>query len=226
MTEMWHFIADNKLRDGSTPASVGGVERWDGPVVLCESGLHACPRPLDALLYAPAGKTIQARLVSLSGIVVTGDDKAAASLRRIIASADCTRELHEFALWCAELVHHLITDERSLAALDAKRCWLDGQATAAWDAARAAARNAALAAAGASAGDAAWAAARNAALDAARNAALAAAWASAGASAGASALAAAWVAARDAAWDVQNVELERRLREKLGAERGEGDHPA
>ncbi len=188
MTEMWHFLADNKLRDGSTPASVGGVERWDGPVVLCESGLHACPRPLDALLYAPAGKTIQARLVSLSGIVVTGDDKAAASLRRIIASADCTRELHEFALWCAELVHHLITDERSLAALDAKRCWLDGQATAAWDAALAAALDAAWDAAWASAGGAAWVAA--------------------------------WAAARDAAWDVQNVELERRLREKLGAERG------
>lgn len=37
------------------------------------------------------------------------------------------RELHEFGLWCAEQVRHLMTDPRSLAALDAKRAWLDGK---------------------------------------------------------------------------------------------------
>ena len=199
MAEMWHFIADNKLRDGSEPAPVGGMERWDGPVVLCGSGLHACPRALDALKYAPSGApsgTIQVRLVLLSGIVLADDDKAAASERHILASADCTRELHEFALWCAESVRYLMVDSRSTTALTVKRSWLDGQAT---DDELAAARAAARAAAEAAAWDAAGDAARAAARDAARDAAGAAVWA------------AAW----DAAWAAQNAELERRLHEKL-----------
>lgn len=214
MAEMWHFIADNKLRDGSEPAPVGGMERWDGPVVLCGSGLHACPRALDALKYAPSGApsgTIQVRLVLLSGIVLADDDKAAASERHILASADCTRELHEFALWCAESVRYLMVDSRSTTALTVKRSWLDGQATddelaAAWAAARAASWDAA--------GDAVWDAAWDAVWAAARAAVWAAAWAAAGAAAGA----AGWAAAGDADWAAQNAELERRLREKLGGE--------
>jgi len=247
MAEMWHFIADNKLRDGSEPAPVGGVERWDGPVVLCRSGLHACPRALDALKYAPSGApsgTIQVRLVLLSGIVLADDDKAAASERHILASADCTRELHEFALWCAESVRYLMVDSRSTTALTVKRSWLDGQATddelaaagaaaraAVWAAAWAAAGAAVGAAAGAAAEAAAWAAAGAAAGAAAE----AAAWAAAGAAAEAAARdaardaagaavwaaawdaagAAVWAAAWDAAWAAQNAELERRLHEKL-----------
>ena len=39
------------------------------------------------------------------------------------------RELHEFSLFCAESVRHLMTDPRSTNALDVKRRWLDGQAT-------------------------------------------------------------------------------------------------
>jgi len=235
MAEMWHFIADNKLRDGSEPAPVGGVERWDGPVVLCRSGLHACPRALDALKYAPSGApsgTIQVRLVLLSGIVLADDDKAAASERHILASADCTRELHEFALWCAESVRYLMVDSRSTTALTVKRSWLDGQATddelaaaraAAWAAARAAAeaaawaaaRDAGWAAAGATAEAAAWAAARAAAEAAAWDAAGDAARAAARDAARDAAGAAVWAAAEAAAWAAQNAELERRLHEKL-----------
>lgn len=161
MNEMWHFIADNKLRDGSEPAPVGGVERWDGPVVLCARGLHACPRALDALKYAPIGApsgTIQVRLVLLSGIVLADDDKAVASERHILASADCTRELHEFALWCAESV-------------DWAAGWAAGWG-AGWGAARAAvlaaARAAGLAAGLAAVWAAGWAAAWDVAWDAAR----------------------------------------------------------
>ncbi len=222
---MWHFIADNRLRDGSPPAQPGETEHWDGPVVLCESGLHACPRALDALSYAPSGKTSQVRLVTLGGTVVRGDDKAAASERPILASADCTRALHEFGLWCAEQVRHLMTDERSTHALDVKRKWLDGQATddelsaardAAWDAAGDAAGDAARAAAWAAVGAAAWGAARDAAKDAAWDAARAAAWNVAWDAARDAARAAAWNVAWDAARDVQNAELERRLHELLG----------
>jgi hypothetical protein len=100
----------------------------------------------------------------------------------------CDREIRLYAAWCARQVQHLMTDPRSLAALDVAERYAQGLATdeelrdaldaarAAWDAARAA-------------GDALDAA--RAALDAARaagDAARAAAWASAAA--------AAWAAAR------------------------------
>ena len=121
-----------------------------------------------------------------------------------------------FAVWCARQVQHLMTDQRSLSALDVAERHAHGSATddelaaagaAAWDAAW----DAAWAAAWAAAGDAAWAAAWTAAGDAARDAA----WAARDA-----AWAAAWVAAwaaRDAAWDAawaaasaaQTIELRR-----------------
>jgi hypothetical protein len=81
------------------------------------------------------------------------------------------RELRLFAVWSARQVQHLMTDARSLAALDVSERYANGEATdeelaaaraAARDAARAAARDAARAAAWA----AAWDAARDAAWDA------------------------------------------------------------
>ena len=133
----------------------------------------------------------------------------------------CLRSVFEFdrlhrhyAVWCARQVQHLMTDPRSLAALDVAERHADGNASddelaaaraaawaaacdadwdAAWDAARAAACDAAWAAAWAAACDAAWAAARVAACDAA----WAAAWA------------AACDAAWDAAWDAQTSMLRR-----------------
>ena len=121
-----------------------------------------------------------------------------------------------FAVWCARQVQHLMTDQRSLSALDVAERHAHGSATddelaAAGDAAWAAAWDAAGDAAWAAAWDAAWAAAWTAAGDAARDAA----WAARDA-----AWAAAWVAAwaaRDAAWDAawaaasaaQTIELRR-----------------
>ena len=102
------------------------------------------------------------------------------------------REMRLFAVDCARSVQHLMTDPRSVAALDVAERHADGHATddelaaardAAWDAAR----------------DAAWDAAWAAAWDAARDAAWDAAWAAAWDAARAAARAAAW----DAAWDVQ-----------------------
>ncbi len=96
------------------------------------------------------------------------------------------KEIRLYAVWCARQVQHLMTDPRSLNALDVAERFANGDATrielaAAWDAARAAARDAARAAARdaawAAAGDAAWAAAGDAAWDAARDAARDAAWA-------------------------------------------------
>ena len=132
------------------------------------------------------------------------------------------REIRMFAVWCARQVLHLMSDTRSLQALDVSERFANGSATseelsasraAAWDAARAAARDAewddaAYAAAWDAARDAAWDAARaaawaaawDAAWDAARDAARAAAWAAAWAAAYAAAWDAAYAAARAAAW--------------------------
>lgn len=91
------------------------------------------------------------------------------------------RELRLYAVWCARQVQHLMTDPRSIAALDVAERFANGEATdeerdaawadagaAAWAAARDAARDAAWDAARAAARAAAWAAARAAARDAAR----------------------------------------------------------
>jgi hypothetical protein len=114
-----------------------------------------------------------------------------------------------FAVWCGRQVQHLMTDQRSIAALDVAERHANGLATdeelaaaggAAWDAARAAAREAAWEAAGGAAREAAWAAAREAAWAAARAAAWEAAWAAARDAAWAAARTAAWDAAGGAAW--------------------------
>jgi hypothetical protein len=90
-----------------------------------------------------------------------------------------------YAVWCARQVQHLMTDQRSIAALDVAERHAKGEATddelntawaAAWDTAGDAAGAAARAAARDAARDAAWAAARAAAWAAARDTAWAAAW--------------------------------------------------
>ena len=92
------------------------------------------------------------------------------------------RELRLYAVWCARQVQHLMTDPRSLAALDVAERYAHGRAT-----------DAELGAARAAAWGAAW--------DAARGAARAAAWSAARAAARAAAWGAAWDAAWSAAWD-------------------------
>jgi len=106
------------------------------------------------------------------------------------------KEIRLFSVDCARSVQHLMTDHRSIAAIDVAERHAYGNATddelaVAWAAARrAAAWSEARDAAGAAAGDAAWAAAGAAA----RNAAWAAAWSAAGDAAGD----AAWAAAKAA----------------------------
>ena len=45
----WHFAAD-RLRDGRPLPRKGDTLKHDGAVVLCQSGLHASVRAIDALL--------------------------------------------------------------------------------------------------------------------------------------------------------------------------------
>jgi len=109
------------------------------------------------------------------------------------------KQLRLIAVKCARQVQHLMTDQRSLTALDVAEKFANGEATQEeLDAARDAARDAAWAAAGAAARGAARAAAGAAARGAAMAAALDAAWAAARDAALDAARAAAWAAARDA----------------------------
>lgn len=130
-------------------------------------------------------------------------------------------EIRLYAVWCARQVQHLMTDKRSLDALDVADAFANGKVTkkelgaaeaAAGDAAWAAAKDAAKDAAGDAAG------AARAATEAATEAAWAAAWATAAAAAraagtaarsaaAAAAEAAAWSAAGDAARAAQEKEL-------------------
>jgi hypothetical protein len=107
----------------------------------------------------------------------------------LVACEGIDREARLYAVWCARQAQHLMTDPRSLAALDVAERHANGEAT---DADLAAAETEARSAAWAEA----WSAARAEAWAAARAAARAAAWAEAWAAA----RAAAWAAARAEAW--------------------------
>ena len=145
----WHFLADDgSRRDGEKPAP-GGTEDYDGPLLMCQSGLHASRRPLDALGLAP-GSLI--RRVECWGDIVMDGDKFICRHRRELWRLDITRILHEFA--------------RRVAPPQGPRGTPQGAAwNAAWDAARNAAWYAARDATRDATRAAAWDAARNAAWD-------------------------------------------------------------
>ena len=198
----WHFT-NRTLRDGRPIPPVGEWLTHDGPVGMCQSGLHASRKALDALQYAP-GDIVH--LVECEDIVEEQGDKFVCRRRKILASVDATEILRAFArrqalsvihLWEAPDVvkRYMETGDESLRA-------------AAWEAARAAA------------GDAVWGTARDAAWDAAGDAAWGtardAAWHAAGGAARAAAGGTARDAAWHAAWDAANTDLEASLMAALG----------
>ena len=176
----WHFCpvdADGTPRLGhgdGREVRVGETLTVDGVIELCEHGLHACERILDALKYVSSRSALCR--VTLGGTIVHDIDKYVARERTVVAmlSAEETDALlREFARWCALQVidlwdapqvvrDYLETGDESIR---------DAAWDAAWDAAREAARDAAR--------EAAWAAARAAARAPASGAARAAAWAAA-----------------------------------------------
>ncbi len=177
-------------------------------------------------LIANLGKTVSDDdpLPILTVLKSNGLDDALWALRAV---EGCDREIRLLAVWCARQVQHLMTDQRSLEAMDVAERFANGNSdddelsaagTSAWAAEEdsdddelSAARAAARAAAWAAEEDSAWAASRAAAEAAAGAAEDAAAWAAARAAAEAAAGAAAGAAeedsdddelsaARDAAW--------------------------
>jgi hypothetical protein len=137
MSEMmrgYHFVReDRKLRDGQK-LRVGKVYRLPpgAKPMLRKRGHHASADVLDALGYAPG--PILCR-VELRSTMIHGTGKAVATECRVLSARDVTRELYEFALWCAgralkgERKAGREPDPRSWAALKVKRAWLDGRAT-------------------------------------------------------------------------------------------------
>ncbi|HED4877355.1 TPA: hypothetical protein R4K21_003174, partial [Stenotrophomonas maltophilia] len=142
----FHFVADT-LRDGRPVPADGELLIHDGEVELCAQGLHASIDPYDALTYAPGNVLC---LVELSGTIVRGYDKVAASERRIIKRIDAEPLMREYARWCAlqvielwdapEVVRQYLTaGDESLRAAAGAAAW-DAAGDAAWAAAGAAAR--------------------------------------------------------------------------------------
>ena len=204
----WHFLqADKRLRYDGRRVRVGQTLKAKGEIVLCENGMHASTRLIDALKYAPGPIICR---VDVRGEIVRGDNKIAGRERTVEWMIGGEGLLHRFACRVAEnaLRRAGVTDERCWNAINTKLKWLRGEAT---DQELTAARSAAWAAARAAASDAAWAAARAAARAAAWDAARDAAWDAA--------RAAAWDAARAAAWDAARDEHNRILTAMVVAER-------
>ena len=212
----WHFLSEDKRLgyDDGRLVEVGATLECEGDPELCSNGMHGSARLIDALRYARGPIVCR---VEIDGDVIEVEDKLCGRRRTVLWMLDATQILHEFACQRAEDALALVAqpDERSVAAIEAKRKWLRGEITdkelavawaAAWDAAQDVVRDAATRAA---ASAAAWAATRNAARaarSASRAAAGAAAWDAAWA-----ARSAAGAVARDAAWDAASDKQNERL---------------
>ncbi len=176
----WHFLKDDcSLRNkvnGRKYVKPGLKLTHKGPLILCESGLHASVRLIDALKYAPGSMLCR---VECGGEIKTQTDKLVCTERTVEYMLDATDYLHEFACLSAEWALNKFVknpDPRSLAAIQAKRDWLKGKITdqelaAAYSAANSAAYSAAYYAANSEVYSAARYAAHSAARYAAHSAA-------------------------------------------------------
>lgn len=96
----WHFCTEGrKLGYGDErEIRVGETLTVEGPVMLCDHGLHGSVKLLNALSYAP-GCTVER--VRIGGEVVHGDGKLVGTERTCLGIGDVRKELVVFAEWCA-----------------------------------------------------------------------------------------------------------------------------
>ena len=158
----WHFVGE-LLRDGRPVPADGEWLRHDGELIMCQNGLHASKRVIDALTYAP-GNTI-CRVKIDTNDYIEDRDKLVSRGRKILWRIDGEKVLCAFARWCALQVIHLW--DASDIVIEFLTTGNENIRNAAWEAAR----NAACYAARNAARDAAWDADRDAAWDAAWDAA-------------------------------------------------------
>lgn len=103
----WHFLAAGQdgqpvLRDGR-PLVVGEWLTHLGPCIICESGLHASYRALDALRYAPGPFVC---LCEVDCVAYEHSDKLVCTMRKPLWCIDATEVLRLFARLCALDVLH------------------------------------------------------------------------------------------------------------------------
>ena len=139
----WHFVGA-ALRGGRPVPADGEVLRHDGPLSMCNSGLHLSTRTIDALKYAPGSTVCRVRW---GGEYQRGGDKIVCRERTILWRVDGEAVLSEFG-------RRVMSGGYKWDAAG-EDCWA-AASDAAWDAAWAAAGAAAGAAARAAAGAAAW----------------------------------------------------------------------
>jgi hypothetical protein len=229
----YKFIKEDMYsKYGNCKWSIGKWKKHRGKLKLCDKGLHASEKPLDAFEYVYGDRFF---VVEARGRIIKDDDKFVASEMRLVQEINLKKLSVWFAIRCAKrsLKHWEKYDKKDKSPLEAieiaEKClrylkknepipeelidaaWSAAESTrsarsAAWSAARSAAWSAAWSAARSAAWSAAWSAARSAAWSAARSAARSAAWSaawSAAESARSAARSAAWSAARSAAWSAE-----------------------
>jgi hypothetical protein len=89
----WHFT-NTTLRDGRPVPEEGVWLEHEGPIKMCETGLHGSHTPFDALQFAP-GATLC--YCEFEGIEQEDNEKFVARRRKIIAKGDSTEALRFFA---------------------------------------------------------------------------------------------------------------------------------
>lgn len=128
----WHFLSDDGLLrfgDYRKPRKGEWVKMLGfGNPILNQIGMHASQTVLDALNYAPGSLLCR---VKVRGDIVSDGNKFAGRERLIIARADATRMLHEFACDCAMIALKVAknTNQQSLSAINIKRRWLSCNAS-------------------------------------------------------------------------------------------------
>ena len=149
---------------------------------------HPCDKGWVKLLKSLGKKEADDEPLSLETILQSNGIADALWVTRTLP--EHSKKWRLYAVWCARQVQHLMTDERSIAAIDMAEAYANGLVSdAELEAAREAAREAMSIAT------------RAAALAATSRATRAAALAATSRAARAAALAAAWGAAREAAWE-------------------------
>ena len=122
----WHFT-DKTLRDGRPVPDEGIWLEHEGPIKMCETGLHGSRTPFDALQYAP-GSTLC--YCEFEGIVQEDKDKFVARRRKIIAKGNATEALRYFARMQVVSVIHNYPNGTDDVVFD----WLMGDNSAAYSA--------------------------------------------------------------------------------------------
>ena len=101
MTDRYYYFASKDRRlwySDNRLIEEGVTHTVEPPLNLCNHGLHASRRAIDALLYAP-GPTIC--IVELSGEILHADDKSCATERTYLDVFDGGDLLSKFARRCA-----------------------------------------------------------------------------------------------------------------------------